>query len=133
VLRREGKAFHIEVKRMGALPGVIYWSDLEFSKAGELREPYCLAALLEAADEYKVSWIWQPVVQLGQATRHVEWVWEGKKIEELQPGAWVPAIPGPQMPPRSHVYRITVDQSLYHSWQSDASDLAILRTRIELA
>ncbi len=131
VLRRDGKTFHIEAKRVGSLPGLMYWPDLQFSKATELQERYCLAVLLQSADAYEVSWIWEPTTRLGKAERYIEWAWEGKRSELLQPGAWSPSTPKPQMAPRSHLYRITVDRSLYQSLQADTPDLPMLKKRIQ--
>ena len=130
VLRCGEGEYHVEAKRIGSLPGVIYWSDLEFAKAIELGERYCMALLLQSAVTYNVFWIWRPLIQLAHARRVVEWVWDGKASEELHPGSWETATPSPQMSPRRHFYRIVVDEQLHRTLRADASDLSIFRRRI---
>jgi hypothetical protein len=110
------EAFHIEAKRIGLLPGLIYWSDREFSKATELRERYCLAVLLEAAQGYE---------------RYVDWSWEGKASQKLPVGTWDPVTPAPQMSPRNHLFRITVDRSLYRSFECDTPGLLIIKDKLQ--
>jgi hypothetical protein len=58
-----------------------------------------VTVLLESAEGYEVSWIWNPLVQLVQAERYVEWIWDGKKIEELRRGTWKPATAKPENTP----------------------------------
>jgi hypothetical protein len=133
VLRRGKQAFHIEAKRIGSVPGLIFWPDLQFSKAAELGPRYCLAILLEAGGAYEIFWIWQPISQLGQAERYVEWIWDGRKSEGLPPGIWQPTTPQPQMPPRNYRYCITIDQLIYGSLEPDSPYLPLLKRKIEQA
>jgi hypothetical protein len=81
-----------------------------------------MALLLQSADVYGVLWIWRPLVQLASARRVVEWVWDGRVSEELQPGTWETAAPTPQMSPRRHLYRIVVDEQLHRTLRAGASD-----------
>jgi hypothetical protein len=129
VVHLDERTIHIEVKRLGTLPGYIYWSDLEFSKCGGLGDEYCLAVLLPSSDEYEVAWIWRPAIELANAERFVDWIWEGRRSDQLPGGSWQPVSP-PPMPPRSFTYRIALTAALVASLPRDASDLALLKRRI---
>ncbi|UGA43038.1 hypothetical protein HU230_0032925 [Bradyrhizobium quebecense] len=131
VIRLDGRAIHIEVKRLGSMPGLIYWSDLEFAKCGAIGDEYCLAVLLplQLQDDYEVAWIWRPAVELANAERFVDWIWEGRRSDQLPDGDWQPTSP-PSMPPRSFTYRVALTAALVNSLPRDASDLALLKHRI---
>jgi hypothetical protein len=129
VIYFDERTIHIEVKRLGTLPGHIYWSDLEFAKCSGLGDEYCLAVLLPASNDYEILWIWQPAVELKNAERFVDWIWEGRRSDQLSDGIWQPVPPLP-MPPRSFTYRIAFTAALVGSLPRDASDLAVLKRRI---
>ncbi|WLA99873.1 hypothetical protein [Bradyrhizobium elkanii] len=129
VVHFDERTFHIEVKRLGTLPGYIYWSDLEFAKCGGLGDEYCLAVLLPSSDEYEVAWLWRPALELANAERFVDWIWEGRRSDQLPDGSWQPVSP-PPMPPRSFTYRIALTSGLIGSLPRDAADLALLKSRV---
>jgi probable HAF family extracellular repeat protein len=85
---------------------------------------------IEMDEEYEIAWIWEPIVQLGQAERYIEWVWEGKRNDQLPVGTWE-LTTQPHMPPRKHLYRIFVDGSLYRTFCKEVSDFPTLRKRLE--
>jgi hypothetical protein len=130
VLRQGKNSFHVEVKRIGSLPGTIYWSELEYLKADELGEQYCMAVLLESKSTYNVSWIWKPVVELARAERYIEWQFESKKSERLKPGSWEAPLHTIKIVPRSRMYRIVVSEELHQSFEADTSAVLTLRSRL---
>ncbi len=130
VIHLDERTLHIEAKRLGTLPGYVYWSDLEFSKCGDLGDDYCLAVLLPSTDEYEVAWVWQPAVELANAERFIDWIWEGRRSDQLPDGTWQPATPPAPTPPRSFTYRITITKTLVGSLPKDSLDLSLLKSRI---
>ncbi|WP_315730219.1 hypothetical protein [Bradyrhizobium sp. SZCCHNRI2010] len=132
VLRLDGRTIHIEVKRLGILPGHIYWSDLEFAKCGLVGNDYHLAILLPFGNDYEIAWIWQPAVELANAERFVEWTWEGRRSDQLPDGTWETTAP-PPVPPRSFTYRVGLTPAFVNSLPKDSGDLTLLKRRISLA
>ncbi|MCP1912355.1 hypothetical protein J2R96_004835 [Bradyrhizobium elkanii] len=129
VLRIDGRTIHIEVKRLGIVPGHIYWSDLEFAKCGLIGNDYHLAILLPSRDDYEIAWIWQPAIELANAERFVEWIWEGRRSDQLPDGTWQTTAP-PPVPPRSFTYRVGLTPAFVNSLPKDAGDLTLLKSRI---
>jgi hypothetical protein len=130
VIHIDGRTVHIEAKRLGTLPGYVYWSDLEFAKCRDLGDDYCLAVLLPSAAEYEVAWVWKPAVELANAERFVDWIWDGRRSDQLPDSSWLPVSPPAPMPPRSFTYRITLTGLLMRSLPKDTPDLSLLKTRI---
>lgn len=129
VLRLDGRTIHIEVKRLGIVPGYIYWSDLEFAKCGLIGNDYHLAILLPSRDDYEIAWIWQPAIELANAERFVEWIWEGRRSDQLPDGTWQTTAPSP-VPPRSFTYRVGMTPAFMNSLPMDGGDLQLLKDRI---
>lgn len=130
VVRWQDCELHIEAKRIAALPGLIYWTELEFAKAADLGDRYCIAVLLQSGQGYDLSWSFEPTEDFQHAERYVEWIWDGRSGEPLQPCSWAIPDQKPLAPPRTHAYRITVDSTLHGALVEDAPDLTQLKTRI---
>ncbi|MGJ4960176.1 hypothetical protein ACQR1H_31385 [Bradyrhizobium sp. HKCCYLRH2015] len=128
VIRLDRRTIHIEVKRLGTMPGYIYWSDLEFRKCEALGDDYCMAVLLPSQDEYSVAWIWRPIDELADAERFVDWIWNERRSDQLPDGDWQPTSP-PSMPARGFTYRIFLAQAFVDSLPKDAADLTLLKSR----
>ena len=128
VLRLDRRSIHVEAKRLSTMPGHIYWSGLEFAKCGALGEEYCMAVLLPRQDDYEVAWIWRPLVELANAERFVDWVWEGRRSDQLPDGCWQPTSP-PSMQPVNFTYRILLTPDYVNSLPKDAADMAVLKSR----
>jgi hypothetical protein len=129
VIRIDGRSIHIEVKRLSNVPGHIYWSDLEFDKCGLLGNEYCLAVLLPSEEDYEILWIWRPAIELANAERFIEWIWEGRRSDQLPDGTWQMAKP-PPVPPRSFTYRIGLTPTYVNSFPKDSGDLTLIKNRI---
>jgi hypothetical protein len=130
VLRLGTRAIHIEAKRVGTVPGYIYWSDLEFAKCASLGDDYFIAILLPRQEGYEVAWIWRPATELADAERFVDWIWEGRRSDQLLDGDWQPTSP-PPMPPRSFTYRVTLTPDRVRVLPKDDDGLSVLRSIVE--
>jgi hypothetical protein len=128
VIRLDRRTIHVEVKRLGTMPGYIYWSDLEFRKCEALGDDYCMAILLPSQDDYSVAWIWRPIDELASAERFVDWIWDERRSDQLPDGDWQPTLP-PPMPARGFTYRIFLAEGFVDSLPKDAADLTLLKSR----
>lgn len=127
---------HIEVKHLSGVPGKVYWSSGQCSKACDMvdgeGEEYVMALLVSDREErYRVYWIWRPVDQLVGARREVQW--EGRTgYERVRADGWnVEAEQPDQVPVKRHIFRIHVDHELLGSLVEDDESLKELWSRVD--
>jgi len=134
VIRSGSKNYHIEVKHLARAGGVIYWSKGECEKAQaicrEAPSRYFMALLVSDPDvQYKVYWSWDPLSELQDAPRKIQWQGESK-YEEVESDSWQVTDQQPDdVPVERWMFRIYVDKVLSDLDQDDES-LQNLRKQI---
>lgn len=98
VLRKNGKAFHVEVKYTES--GTLFWSKGEVNQARERPHQYFMAILTPSKDDelpYKVYWLWEPLEELKHIVIEQKtgvWPRQKKNIPIDTSNPWeIPALP----------------------------------------
>jgi hypothetical protein len=135
VLTRRGKSWHLELKALTT--ELFFWSDLERQKAALHLGRYFMALMVgDGAGGYRVHWCWDPLADLRECERRLDWVWASKSEgPPLVRGRWETAegVTQPRRPPDrvDNVIRITAPRLA--ALEADGEDLMALWGRLKVS
>lgn len=135
IIRRGSVNSHIEVKHLASRGSKIYWSESQCSKArdisAESADRYFMALLIpDPYRQYQIYWSWDPLSQLRDTQREVQWTGAGD-YELVESDSWDVSDQQPEdVPVKKCRFRILVDQVLLNELDEDDESLSKLRERI---
>jgi len=130
VLTRGKKEWHLEVKSLSSER--LYWSELEREKAAKLPGRYFMALLIENGDNYDVRWSFDPLKELVNLERRIDWVWSATKEGPSLRHGWElePGLRSPTQRATRYIHVVRVTNEDLPSFEIDDDQLTRLRVAI---
>ena len=110
----------------------LYWSELKREKAAGAPGHYFMAMIIENGDNYVVRWSFDPLKELVNLERRIDWVWSAAKEGPSLRHGWElePGLRSPTQRANRYIRVVRVTNEDLPSFEIDDDPLSRLRVAI---